>query len=115
MAPQHGQISALVALITDATKIVEQHYANSATLVVPSLDDTEPHPLDNEIYDKDLRNAIQIIEGACLQLSATVARPNHTLVNVSYKLCNTHHSFSKCTFSDSWGYVTANVAVSSLC
>ncbi|KAF8815775.1 S-adenosyl-L-methionine-dependent methyltransferase [Phlegmacium glaucopus] len=81
MAPNHGQISALVALIADASKIVEQHYAKSASPVVPSLDDTESHPLDNEIYDKDLRNAIQIIEGACLQLSATVARPSHTLVN----------------------------------
>ena len=85
MAPIHGQISALVALITDASKIVEQHYAKSAVPPVPSLDDTAPHPLDNEIYDSDLRNAIQIIEGACFQLSATVARPNHTIVNVSYK------------------------------
>lgn len=92
MPPNHGQISALVALITDASKVVEQHYAKSATGVVPSLDETESHPLDNEMYDKDLRNAIQIIEGACLQLSATVARPNHTLVNVSYNLCNTYPS-----------------------
>jgi hypothetical protein len=84
MAPNHGQISALVALITDASKIVEQHYAKSPIPVVPSLDDTESHPLDNELYENDLRNAIQIIEGACLQLTATVAKPDHTLTNVSY-------------------------------
>ena len=85
MASNHGQISALIALIVDASKIVEQHYAKSAVPLVPSLDDIAPHPLDNEIFDSELRNAIQIIEGACLQLSATVARPNHTIVNVSYK------------------------------
>ena len=85
MASNHGQISALIALIADASKIVEQHYAKSAVPLVPSLDDIAPHPLDNEIFDSELRNAIQIIEGACLQLSATVARPNHTIVNVSYK------------------------------
>ena len=83
MAPNHGQISALVALITDASNVVQQHYAKSAVPTVPSLDDTGSHPLDNEIYNNDLRNAIQIIEGACHQLSATVARPNHTMVNVS--------------------------------
>lgn len=83
MTPNHGQISALVTLITDASKIVEQHYERSAVPVVPSLDDTEPHPLDNEICNDDLRKAIQIIEGACFQLSATVARPNHTVINVS--------------------------------
>ena len=84
MAPNHGEISALVTLITNASKTVEQYYAKSAIPVVPSLDDAGYHPLDNEIYDADLRNAIQTIEGACLQLSATVARPNHTIVNVSH-------------------------------
>ena len=84
MVSNHSEISALVALITDASKIVEQHYANSAIHAIPSLNDIESHPLDNAIYDADLRNAIQIIEGACLQLTATVARPNHTIVNVSY-------------------------------
>ena len=84
MVPNPGGISALVALIMDASKIVEQYYAKSAIPVVPSLDDIESHPLDNLIYDAGLRNAIQIIEGACLQLSATVARPNHTILNVSH-------------------------------
>ncbi|TFK38230.1 S-adenosyl-L-methionine-dependent methyltransferase [Crucibulum laeve] len=76
-----GQLSALVALIADATKIVETHYQKSPKNYVPSLDDIEPHPLDNDILDKELRTAIQTIEGACAQLSATVARPSHTLVN----------------------------------
>lgn len=91
MASNHGQISALVALITDASKVVEQHYAKSASRVVPSLDETDSHPSDAGVYDTDLRNAIQTIEGACLQLTATVARPDHTIVNVSYNLWNISH------------------------
>ncbi|KXN85135.1 L-sorbose 1-dehydrogenase [Leucoagaricus sp. SymC.cos] len=50
---------------------------------VPSLDDTEPHPLDTEFYPSDVRQAAQILEGACAQLCATLLRPNHTILNVS--------------------------------
>lgn len=83
MAPmgQTGQLSALVDLIANATKIVEAHYRKSVKPYVSSLDDLESHPLDDELSDAELRNAIQTIEGACAQLSATVARPSHTIVN----------------------------------
>lgn len=93
MAPSHGEISALVTLIADASKTVEQYYAKSAVPLIPSLDDTETHPLDNEIHDADLRNAIQIIEGACVQLMATVARPNQTIISVSHNFMRYALSF----------------------
>ncbi|KAF9544584.1 S-adenosyl-L-methionine-dependent methyltransferase [Agrocybe pediades] len=80
MSSQHGQVVALAAIIADAAKIVEAHYAKSSKPYVPSLDDTEPHLYD-EMLNAELRTAIQTIEGACAQLSATVARPNHTIVN----------------------------------
>jgi hypothetical protein len=82
MAPLGGQVSALAKLISDASKVVEAHFAQSSKPYVPSLDDTEPHPIDNQLAEKELRIAIQTIEGACAQLSATVARPSHTIVNV---------------------------------
>ena len=86
---RRGQISALARLISDATKTVEAHYAKSSKPYVPSLDDTEPHPLDEQLAEKELRTAIQTIEGACAQLSATVARPSHTIVNVRWhNLCH---------------------------
>jgi len=84
MALRRGQISALAKLISDATKIVEAHYVKSPKPYVPSLDDTEPHPLDEKLTEKELRTAVQTIEGACAQLSATVARPSHTVVNVHW-------------------------------
>lgn len=87
MALNHddGQVPALVSLIVNASKALEQHFSKSTKPFVPSLNDTESHPLDSGILDKELRNTIQVIEAACLQLSATVGRPTHTLVTVSLR------------------------------
>ena len=84
MALRGGQISALAKLISDASKVVEAHYAKSSKPYVPSLDSTEPHPIDNQLTGKEFRTAVQTIEGACAQLSATVARPSHTIINVRW-------------------------------
>lgn len=83
ISPAHGQLSTLVALIAEATKTVETHFSRSSKPYVPSLDDIEPHPLDIMSDSMELRLAIQTIEGACAQLIATVARPSHTIFNVS--------------------------------
>ncbi|KAF5363265.1 hypothetical protein D9756_001091 [Leucocoprinus leucothites] len=77
-----ASISCLVSLISNAASSLETYYtANSTRPYVPSLDDTEPHPLDNEIYPLDVRQAAQTLEGACAQLCATLVRPNHTILN----------------------------------
>lgn len=83
MASSNGQLSTLVTLIADATKIVEAQFKQSSKPCVPSLDDTTPHPFDTQISSMELKRAIQTIEAACAQLCATVARPNHTVLNVS--------------------------------
>jgi len=81
-SPQpHGQLSALVSLISDATRTIEAHFAKSSKPFVPSLDDTTPHPLDTQVSSMELKVAVQTLEGACAQLCATAARPNHTIVN----------------------------------
>jgi len=85
MALRRGQISALTKLISDTGKIVEAHYVKTSKPYVPSLDDTEPHPLDGQLIGEELRTAVQTIEGACAQLSATVARPSHTIINVRWR------------------------------
>jgi len=86
MALNHdGQVSALISLIVNAGKALEQQFAKSTKPFVPSLDDTESHPLDSEIFDKELRTTIQVIEAACFQLSATAGRPSHTLVKVGHR------------------------------
>jgi len=82
----NGSVSDLVALIVSAAKSIEAEYAKSSTPSVPSLDDLTPHPLDSQISSAALREATQILEGACTQLCATVARPQHTIVNVSSRV-----------------------------
>ena len=78
-----GSVSALVALIVGAAKNIEAEYAKSSTPSVPSLGDLAPHPLDSQILSPALRQATRILDGACAQLCATVARPQHTIANVS--------------------------------
>ncbi|KAK7691438.1 hypothetical protein QCA50_004837 [Cerrena zonata] len=75
-----SQLSELVALITKATKVVEAEFAKSAKPEIPSLDDTAPHPLDG-LSSMETKEAVAIIEGACAQLCALVARPSHTVLN----------------------------------
>ena len=105
MALRGGQISALVKLISDASKVVESHFAKSSKPYVPSLDDTEPHPLDKQLAGKELRTAVQTIEGACAQLSATVARPSHTIINVRWRNFLFSHYSTGFTFRKQWGFV----------
>jgi len=82
MAVPGGNVPALVALIVSAAKTIEAEYAKSSKPSIPSLDDLSPHPLDAEISSPGLKEATRILEGACAQLCATVARPDHTIVNV---------------------------------
>ncbi|KAK0437394.1 O-methyltransferase-domain-containing protein [Armillaria borealis] len=74
-------LSELVSLIASATRVVEEDFAQSSVPNVPSLDDTRPHPLDDRLSSMKMMEAIQTIEGACAQLCALVARPNHTMLN----------------------------------
>lgn len=83
MDSSHGHVSSLVSLISNAVKVIEAQYAKSSKPFVPSLNDTSPHPLDSDVPSLELGAAIQTLEGACAQLCATVARPDHTVLNVS--------------------------------
>ncbi|KAE9396648.1 S-adenosyl-L-methionine-dependent methyltransferase [Gymnopus androsaceus JB14] len=79
------QLSELVSLISEATKVVEAEFAKSEDPQVPSLDDTTPHPLD-DLSSMEMKEAVKIIEGACAQLCALVARPSHTVLNKMFSL-----------------------------
>ncbi|KAK0451894.1 S-adenosyl-L-methionine-dependent methyltransferase [Armillaria borealis] len=76
-----SQLSQLVSLIANATKFVEDAFAKTTEPNVPTLDDTAPHPLDNQVSSMEMKEAIQTIEGVCAQLCALVARPNHTMLD----------------------------------
>ncbi|KAG5352358.1 hypothetical protein C0989_002679 [Termitomyces sp. Mn162] len=77
-----GKISDLIALVRNATNIIETHYLKSTFSIVPSLDNLVPHPLDTAISPPALRDAVQLLEGASAQLCTTLARPSHTILNI---------------------------------
>ncbi|KAK0215214.1 S-adenosyl-L-methionine-dependent methyltransferase [Armillaria nabsnona] len=82
-----SQLSQLVSLIANATKFVENTFAKTSKPDVPMLDDTAPHPLDDQVSSTEMREAIQTIEGACAQLCALVTRPNHTMLSMFEPAC----------------------------
>ncbi|KAG2074760.1 S-adenosyl-L-methionine-dependent methyltransferase [Suillus decipiens] len=49
---------------------------------VPSIDQTEPHPLDDAVDQVALKTAIRTLEGACAQICTTLAPPAHTAINL---------------------------------
>ena len=82
MPSNRTELAALLLLISEATKVVENEFQRSEQSDIPSLNELNPHPLDTKVYSVEMRNALQILEGACAQLCATVARPSHTMLNV---------------------------------
>ncbi|KAG6875636.1 hypothetical protein C0993_008221, partial [Termitomyces sp. T159_Od127] len=79
--PTDGQVSDLVALIRNAANIIESNYLGSSLPTIPSLDSLDPHPLDSSISSAQIKDAVQLLEGACAHLCSILARPSHTLLN----------------------------------
>jgi len=71
MGIQNPNLKALLALINNATEIVERHLSSSSSSAQDGHNDPE------------LRASIYTIEAACAQLVCQVARPSDVLVNVS--------------------------------
>jgi hypothetical protein len=75
-----AKIEALLTLINTSTRDAIALYEQYGD--VPSIDQTQPHPLDDEIDQVALKSAIRTLEGACAQITATLAPPAHTAINV---------------------------------
>ncbi|KAF7314318.1 Kinesin-like protein [Mycena kentingensis (nom. inval.)] len=79
-----ADIVALSNLISAAVQDVVKEYGNAE---LPPLSSSATGPFDNpEDMSERLVRAIRTIEGACAQLSATVAPPAHTVLNKAYGL-----------------------------
>lgn len=81
-AVDNTHLTALVELITSAVQDIIQTYA-SAGHSVPTLSSTVPGPFDTPAATPpSLARAIQIVEGACTQLCASVGSPGQVLLTV---------------------------------
>ncbi|KZT21972.1 S-adenosyl-L-methionine-dependent methyltransferase [Neolentinus lepideus HHB14362 ss-1] len=79
-----AHLTSLVDVISSALKDVAAEYSKVGCQI-PSLDDTRPGPFDlSENSNLRLNRAVQIVEGACAQLCATIARPSHYMSNKAY-------------------------------
>ncbi|KAG6886333.1 hypothetical protein C0992_004512, partial [Termitomyces sp. T32_za158] len=79
--PADGQVSDLVALIRNATDIIESQYLESSLPTIPSLNSLAPHPLDSAISSV-LTSAVQLLEGACAQFTGEENDATSKLVEV---------------------------------
>ncbi|KAF9460451.1 S-adenosyl-L-methionine-dependent methyltransferase [Collybia nuda] len=87
-SPPGSDISRLVSIIKAAADNIESFYKSDPKKPsVPSLDDTEPHPLDDGVYPLEVKHSLQMLEGACAQLCTNLARPNHTMLNIFEPAC----------------------------
>jgi hypothetical protein len=85
MSTNKAKLEALLKLINSVAQEAIAEYEKAGG-DVPSIDSTEPHPLDDDeaIDNIALKSAIRTLEGACAQLCTTLAPPSHTAINVSY-------------------------------
>ena len=83
---QKAQLDALVGLISTSVASITSAYA-SANVALPSLDpisaetSEEQKSLD-DATELQVARAVRVIEAACAQLVASVARPGRYILNV---------------------------------
>ena len=85
-----AQLDALVAFISTSVADVAAAY-ESASVPLPSLDpvaldDAEVGKQLDDGTEKNVARAVRVIEAACAQLIATLARPGRYVLNVCYDL-----------------------------
>ena len=77
------QLEALLEIITASARQAIAEYKKGGN-DVPTIHSKTYHPLDSAIDTVSLKKAVRLLEGACQQLCASLAPPQHTLQNVSY-------------------------------
>jgi hypothetical protein len=76
------KLEALLDIINSSARQAIAEYKKTGH-GVPSADSTTFHPLDLTTDTLALKKAIRLLEGAYHQLSAALAPPQHTVLNVS--------------------------------
>jgi hypothetical protein len=90
-------VNALLGLINTSVQEVLSAYEDAGKSA-PPLNSVDPGPFDSpQNTPLHVTKAIQIIEGACAQLCATIAPPGHTVLNVNIRL---YSHFLELTVSD---------------
>ncbi|KAI6026550.1 S-adenosyl-L-methionine-dependent methyltransferase [Pisolithus microcarpus] len=75
-----AQLEALLEIINSSARLAIAEYKNHGNSV-PTIHSTEFHPLDFATDTVALKKVIRPLEGACQQLCASLAPPQHTVIN----------------------------------
>ncbi|KAG2070682.1 S-adenosyl-L-methionine-dependent methyltransferase [Suillus decipiens] len=75
------KVEALLDIINSSAREAMKEYKKNGH-GVPNVDSTTLHPLDLATDTLALRKAIRLLEGACHQLTAALAPPQHTIYNI---------------------------------
>lgn len=77
-----SQLEALLEIINTATRQAIAEYKKGGH-EVPTIHSKTYHPIDFATDTVVLKKAVRLLEGACQQLCASLAPPQHTVQNVS--------------------------------
>ncbi|KXN81357.1 Multifunctional cyclase-dehydratase-3-O-methyl transferase TcmN [Leucoagaricus sp. SymC.cos] len=80
---QAANIDRLLSLINSAARSAVAEY-NKVGPGPPPLDSMQSHPIDVQEDVLQLKKAIRLLEATCDQLCATLAPPQHTMMNVKW-------------------------------
>ncbi|KAI5988147.1 S-adenosyl-L-methionine-dependent methyltransferase [Pisolithus albus] len=75
-----AQLETLLEIINSSARQAISEYKKHGN-AVPTLHSTEFHPLDFATDTVPLKKAVRLLEGACQQLCASLAPPQHTVIN----------------------------------
>ncbi|KAL4075109.1 S-adenosyl-L-methionine-dependent methyltransferase [Scleroderma yunnanense] len=77
-----AQLEAFLDIISSSARRAIAEYKKAGNSI-PTINSTEFHPLDSAIDTVELKKAIRLLEGTCQQLCASLAPPQHTIVNLA--------------------------------
>lgn len=77
---EEAQLEALLEIINSSAREAISEYKKHGN-AVPTIHSTEFHPLDFATDTVALKKAVRLLEGACQQLCASLAPPQHTVIN----------------------------------
>lgn len=78
-----AQLEAILEIINASARQAIAEYKKGGN-DVPTIHSKTYHPIDFAIDSIALKKAVRSLEGACQQLCASLAPPQHTMFNVSH-------------------------------
>ncbi|KIJ64096.1 hypothetical protein HYDPIDRAFT_168169 [Hydnomerulius pinastri MD-312] len=105
-----AQLEALLEIInTSARQAIAEYKKHGNGADVPTIQSTTFHPLDFKEDTVVLKKAVRLLEGACQQLCASLAPPQHTVINCRRRIPADYAFWGQ--FTQTYDWACAGVAL----